>query len=184
MAAFDQLLLVAIVFLLLSASQSMDEEEIKKNRLKVLSMFQHGYDSYIRHAFPRDELCPLTCSGRDTWGSYSLTLIDSLDTLLIMGNVSEFQKAYRYVTANMTFNGNVNVSVFETNIRVIGGLLSAHLLSVRGEIPLAPGWPCEGPLLRLAESLARRILPGKVPDSAVCSLCMPCAHLIPITLKE
>ena len=33
MAAFDQLLLVAIVFLLLSASQSMDEEEIKKNRL-------------------------------------------------------------------------------------------------------------------------------------------------------
>jgi mannosidase alpha-like ER degradation enhancer 2 len=127
MAAFDQLLLVAIVFLLLSASQSMDEEEIKKNRLKVLSMFQHGYDSYIRHAFPRDELCPLTCSGRDTWGSYSLTLIDSLDTLLIMGNVSEFQKAYRYVTANMTFNGNVNVSVFETNIR---GLLESAFLAL------------------------------------------------------
>ena len=33
--------------------------------------------------FPRDELCPLTCSGRDTWGSFSLTLIDSLDTLIV-----------------------------------------------------------------------------------------------------
>lgn len=29
----------------------------------------------------------------DTWGSFSLTLIDSLDTLLIMGNESEFIRA-------------------------------------------------------------------------------------------
>ena len=35
----------------------------------------------------------------------------------IMGNVSEFQKAYTHVTTNMSFDKNVNVSVFETNIR-------------------------------------------------------------------
>ena len=46
-------------------------------------MFQHGYDSYMQHAYPRDELCPLSCSGRDTWGKFSLTLIDSLDTLAV-----------------------------------------------------------------------------------------------------
>lgn len=32
-------------------------------------------------------------SGMDTWGSFSLTLIDSLDTLLIMGNETEFMRA-------------------------------------------------------------------------------------------
>ena len=43
---------------------------------------------------------------------------------------------------------------------VVGGLLSAHLLSPVGQVPLAPGWPCNGPLLNMAESLARRLLPA------------------------
>ncbi len=30
----------------------------------------------------------------DTWGSYSLTLIDALDTLAVMGNYSEFSRVY------------------------------------------------------------------------------------------
>ena len=55
-------------------------------------MFYHGYDSYLEHAYPLDELKPLTCTGQDTWGSFSLTLVDALDTLLIMGNVTEFNR--------------------------------------------------------------------------------------------
>lgn len=65
----------------------------------------------------------------DTWGSFSLTLIDALDTLIIMGNHTEFTRAVNLVLSNVDVNANVNVSVFETNIRVIGGLLSAHMLS-------------------------------------------------------
>ena len=45
---------------------------------------------------------------------------------------------------------------------VVGGLLSAHLLSHRGGVTLEPGWPCSGPLLRLAEKVARKLLPGKI----------------------
>jgi hypothetical protein len=61
-------------------------------------MFQHSYESYLSHAYPYDELRPLTCDGVDTWGSYSLTLIDALDTLAVMGNFSEFNRS-----ANPTF---------------------------------------------------------------------------------
>ena len=43
---------------------------------------------------------------------------------------------------------------------VLGGLLSAHLLYKKAGMELEPGWPCSGPLLRLAEDVARRILPG------------------------
>jgi hypothetical protein len=67
----------------------------------------------------------------DTWGSFSLTLIDALDTLVIMGNDSEFRRAADLVLSTVNVDANVNVSVFETNIRVIGGLLSAHMLSGR-----------------------------------------------------
>lgn len=61
--------------------------------------------------------------------SYSLTLIDALGTLAIMGNYTEFQRVVDILTAKQDFDANINVSVFETNIRIIGGLLSAHLLS-------------------------------------------------------
>ena len=43
---------------------------------------------------------------------------------------------------------------------VVGGLLSAHLMSQRGGLELETGWPCRGPLLRLAEEVASRLLPG------------------------
>lgn len=94
-------------------------------------MFQHAYNSYLKYAYPYDELRPLSCDGVDTWGSYSLTLIDALDTLAIMGNNTEFQRVVDILTTKENFDANINVSVFETNIRIIGGLISAHLLSLK-----------------------------------------------------
>ncbi|XP_061065734.1 short transient receptor potential channel 4-associated protein isoform X2 [Eubalaena glacialis] len=129
-------------------------------RERVKAMFYHAYDSYLENAFPYDELRPLTCDGHDTWGSFSLTLIDALDTLLILGNVSEFQRVVEVLQDNVDFDIDVNASVFETNIRVVGGLLSAHLLSKRAGVEVEAGWPCSGPLLRMAEEAARKLLPA------------------------
>ena len=55
----------------------------------------------MKHAFPLDELNPLDCNGRgpdyanpdnininDVLGDYSLTLVDTLDTLALIGNSS------------------------------------------------------------------------------------------------
>ena len=44
---------------------------------------------------------------------------------------------------------------------VIGGLLSAHLLAKRMNVPVNATWPCTGPLLDLAVALADKILPGR-----------------------
>nr|KAF6329903.1 ER degradation enhancing alpha-mannosidase like protein 2 [Myotis myotis] len=129
-------------------------------RERVKAMFYHAYDSYLENAFPYDELRPLTCDGHDTWGSFSLTLIDALDTLLILGNVSEFQRVVEVLQDNLDFDIDVNASVFETNIRVVGGLLSAHLLSKKAGVEVEAGWPCAGPLLSMAEEAARKLLPA------------------------
>ncbi|KAF5297340.1 hypothetical protein FQA39_LY12179 [Lamprigera yunnana] len=135
-----------------------NKSEMIKLREEVREMFQHAYEGYLKYAYPYDELRPLSCDGVDTWGSYSLTLIDALDTLAIMGNYSEFQRVVDILTKKDNFDSNINVSVFETNIRIIGGLLSAHLLSHRAGVTLEPGWPCNGPLLRLAEDVAKRLI--------------------------
>jgi len=49
--------------------------------------------------------------------SYSLTLIDALDTLAIIGNYSEFRRVHDLLIASLDFDRDINVSVFETNIR-------------------------------------------------------------------
>jgi mannosidase alpha-like ER degradation enhancer 2 len=102
---------------------SLDSKE------EVKEMFYHAYNNYLDHAFPKDELCPLSCTGRDTWGSYALTLVDALDTLVVLGNCSEFERAVKIVISNVQFDMDKNVSVFETNIRILGGLISSHLFA-------------------------------------------------------
>jgi mannosidase alpha-like ER degradation enhancer 2 len=77
-----------------------------------------------------------------------------------MGNFSEFRRVAHHLVSTLDFDRDINVSVFETNIRVVGGLLSAHLLSRRAGLDLEPSWPCHGPLLRLAEKVARKLLPA------------------------
>ena len=110
----------------------MNEHEIDIGieRQRVLHLFRHGYSNYMEHAFPLDELCPLSCSGRNTIGNFSLTLIDSLDMLAIVGDLPEFRKQIMWIQGEeFSLDINVNVSAFETNIRVLGGLLSAHILA-------------------------------------------------------
>ncbi|KAG9332586.1 hypothetical protein JZ751_014684 [Albula glossodonta] len=91
--------------------------EMAQYRERIKSMFYHAYNSYLENAFPYDELRPLTCDGQDTWGSFSLTLIDALDTLLILGNHTEFQRVAALLQDTVDFDIDVNASVFETNIR-------------------------------------------------------------------
>ena len=100
-------------------------------RDRVETLFLHGYDSYMRHAFPQDELKPLSCQGHNTFGGYALTLIDSLDTLAMMGFEEEFMHKIQYIHEQVHFNANMHVSVFETTIRVLGGLISAHGIAVK-----------------------------------------------------
>ena len=52
--------------------------------------------------------------------SFSLTLIDSLDTLVVLGDVKEFEKGVKLVIETVSFDKDFAVSVFETNIRVVG----------------------------------------------------------------
>lgn len=96
------------------------EEHLSDLRREVQELFYHAYNGYLNYAYPLDELQPLTCRGVDTWGSYSLTLIDALDTLIVLGNHSEFRRVVN-VLSDKSFDSDINVSVFETNIRVVGG---------------------------------------------------------------
>uniref|UniRef100_A0A6J0V623 alpha-1,2-Mannosidase n=1 Tax=Pogona vitticeps TaxID=103695 RepID=A0A6J0V623_9SAUR len=139
------------------------------------SMFVFGYDNYMEYAFPQDELNPIECRGRgpdradpsnlninDVLGNYSLTLIDALDTLAVMGNSSEFHKAVKLVIDTVSFDTDSTVQVFEATIRVLGSLLSSHIIITDARQPFGDmsikGYDNE--LLHMAHDLAVRLLPA------------------------
>jgi hypothetical protein len=180
-------------------------------------IFYHGFDNYMKHAFPEDELRPLTCAPltrdranpahievNDVLGNYSLTLIDSLSTLAILASspppgkrgrnkpLDDFQDGIKALVENYGdgtpgpsglgkrargFDLDSKVQVFETVIRGVGGLLSAHLFAV-GDLPIRGyeakvqqkkrregifwrnGLVYDGQLLRLATDLADRLMPA------------------------
>lgn len=141
---------------------TVSEDERLEMLHRVREMFFTAYDGYMRYAFPAGELRPITCrpGNFDLIKIDAVTLIDTLDTLAIMGNGTEFARAVREVIRHVRFDVDVNVSVFETTIRLLGGLLSAHLFAIDPELQLMPPGSYKGELLELARDLGDRLLPA------------------------
>nr|GMD75829.1 alpha-mannosidase I MNS4 isoform X1 [Ipomoea batatas] len=123
------LLTFSDIFVGNTLSEGVTPQEARELRDEVREMFFHAFNGYMEHAFPRDELKPLSCEGEDTLGGYALTLIDSLDTLALLGDQERFSTSVEWIGKNLRFDINKTVSVFETTIRILGGLLSAHLIA-------------------------------------------------------
>jgi len=197
----------------------MRPARVAELRQETVDLFYHGYDNYMRIAFPEDELRPVSCTPltrdaqnpghvelNDVLGNYSLTLIDSLSTLAILASapiddrgtgpkaLRDFQHGVEALVEQYGdgrpgpsgqglrargFDVDSKVQVFETVIRGVGGLLSAHLfaigaLPITGYEPRHPDddlinprpvtWPSgftyDGQLLGLALDLAQRLLPA------------------------
>jgi mannosyl-oligosaccharide alpha-1,2-mannosidase len=104
----------------------------ESRREAVRTVFRKNWASYREFAWRTDALLPLSAGGREQFCGWAATLVDSLDTLWIMGMREEFDEAV-VATAAIDFSNSTSNSVntFETNIRYLGGLLSAYDLSGR-----------------------------------------------------
>jgi len=112
----------------------------------------------MKHAFPLDDLRPLSCSGSNSQGGIALTLLDSLDSLYIFGKTKELRQAIIFISKSLSFNIDARVHVFEVTIRGLGGLLSAHMLLEADGKKTVPWY--RGELLAKAVELADRLLPA------------------------
>ncbi|XP_061164851.1 ER degradation-enhancing alpha-mannosidase-like protein 3 [Saccostrea echinata] len=155
-----------------SAVHSMSDSQKRETKETVEEMFNHAYGSYMKYAFPADELMPLSCKGRyrgtepsrgdvdDTLGNFTLTLIDTLDTLAVLGQVEKFETAVQLVIDYARFDSDIIVSVFETNIRVLGGLLGGHVMAAYFKRKRRAMEWYNGELLVMAKEVGYRLLPA------------------------
>lgn len=117
--------------------ESPAARKVREARRKaVKDVFVKNWKSYRELAWKKDALLPISGGYKDQFSGWAATLVDSLDTLWIMGLRSEFDEAVSAV-AGIDFgvvkdgNSNGRVNIFETNIRYLGGLLAAYDLSGR-----------------------------------------------------
>ncbi|KAI1269833.1 family 47 glycoside hydrolase [Xylariaceae sp. FL1019] len=113
---------------------SKEKDEVKRVRLQrqasVKQAFSRCWNAYRDHSWLQDELAPISGGSKNTFGGWAATLVDSLDTLWIMGMHDEFERAVAAST-NISFEKSSleQVNAFETTIRYLGGFLGAYDLS-------------------------------------------------------
>ncbi|KAK7158321.1 hypothetical protein R3I93_009511 [Phoxinus phoxinus] len=108
------------------------DPETLKRREKVKEMMKFAWDNYKSYAWGKNELRPLTKNGHigNMFGGLrGASIVDSLDTLYIMGLMEEYEEAKEWVQNSLDLNSNGEASLFEVNIRYVGGLLSAFYLT-------------------------------------------------------
>lgn len=159
------LLAAALAALAAPGGAEMGARDVAAAREATLRMFDDAFEAYMQHGYPADEVRPITCTPLrrgergaldDVNGDYMLTLVDSLSTLAVMGDPRFNTSVHRLQADGLSFDVDSTVSVFEVTIRMLGGLLSAHLLALESDLVSAyDGW-----MLDSALDLGKRLLPA------------------------
>jgi mannosidase alpha-like ER degradation enhancer 2 len=140
--------LIPLALLLFTSTCFAQEVNREKVAAEVKAEFLHAWNGYKTYAWGHDDLKPLSKTHHDWYPQPLLmTLVDALDTMMIMGLKDEASSTQQYILANLSFDKDIEVQNFEITIRLLGGLLTNYQLTG------------DKRFLNLAEDLGNRLLP-------------------------
>ncbi|KAI1436024.1 glycoside hydrolase [Xylaria sp. CBS 124048] len=118
----------------IQAPKPQEDAILRDERLRRLAAvkesFLHSWEGYKNYAWGHDEVRPVTGLSKDPFGGWAATLVDSLDTLWLMGLKDEFDRAVKACDSiDFTTTKARDINIFETTIRYLGGFLAAYELS-------------------------------------------------------
>src|SRR4051794_8713968 len=116
-----------------------------------------AWNSYADQCFGQDQIKPVTGTAAPFFfpagPPLGLTIVEALDTLYVMGLDRELEAGIRWAADHLQFDIDGDVQVFETSIRLVGGLLSAWYATR------------DRKLLVLAKDLADRLSPAFIKSA-------------------
>ncbi|WP_030269481.1 glycoside hydrolase family 47 protein [Streptomyces sp. NRRL B-24484] len=118
---------------------------------EVRDEFVHSWEGYKRAAWGYDEVRPVSGGRNDFFAdghTFGLSIVEALDTLWLMELDDEVARAADWIEQEFDPTQDADVQVFETVIRLVGGLVSGYLCTGRR------------PLLDRCRELADRLLPA------------------------
>ncbi|EME40046.1 glycoside hydrolase family 47 protein [Dothistroma septosporum NZE10] len=91
---------------------------------------QWAWKGFRENGWDFDEVKPISGFGSNTFNGWGATLVDSLDTLWIMGLKDDFEDAVNKTSQiDFTTSSRNDIPMFEVTIRYLGGLLGAYDVS-------------------------------------------------------
>ena len=118
----------------------------------VRAQMAWAWRGYRECCFGQDQIKPVSGGAEPFFfpkgPPMGLTIVEALDTLYVMGLDEEVEQGVRWIADNLHFDIDGEVQVFETGIRMVGGLLSAWCATH------------EKKLLALAKDLTDRLAPA------------------------
>jgi hypothetical protein len=113
-----------------SVLKSKKPVDWKERRDQVRDAFKLSWSAYEQHGWGYDEFKPVSQTGRHMVdGGMGWIIVDALDTLMLMNLTTELSHARDWVSTTLSYDVDHDVNTFETTIRMLGGLLSAHYIS-------------------------------------------------------
>ncbi|KAK1533468.1 glycosyl hydrolase family 47 [Colletotrichum paranaense] len=101
-------------------------------REEVRDAFLTSWNAYKKHAWGNDVFHPMSKRGENmSPKGLGWIIVDSLDTMMLMNLTQPLADARRWLHRSLTWDQDQDVNTFETTIRMLGGLLSAHYLSTQ-----------------------------------------------------
>jgi len=125
----------------------------------IKEAYLYAWDAYTKYASGFDELLPLTAAGINDWYGWGVTVVDGIDTAIVMGLTAVVEQQLALIEKiDFTTTKYGPVEIFDTNIRYLGGLLSAYDLLKSGQFPNHYNQHQVDALLKQAISLGRHTL--------------------------
>ncbi|KAI0904382.1 glycoside hydrolase family 47 protein [Ustulina deusta] len=134
-------------------------------REKVKSAFTTSWDAYFANAWGNDRYHPVSETGSQmSPNGLGWIIVDSLDTIMLMNLTDRLDEPRKWLQRRLDYNQDQDVNTFETTIRMLGGLLSAHYLTTK--LPNAASRR-DSIYLSKAVQLADRLLPAYESRSGI-----------------
>lgn len=154
------------------ASSSSKPADWNERRERVRDAFKLSWNGYENHGWGYDVYKPVSKTGTQMVpNGMGWIIVDALDTLMLMNLTTELDHARQWVAKSLTYDQDHDVNTFETTIRMLGGLLSAHYLSTTfpemAPLTSSIGAASEDLYLEKATDLADRLLGAYESNSGV-----------------
>ncbi|OJD18234.1 hypothetical protein AJ78_01734 [Emergomyces pasteurianus Ep9510] len=97
-----------------------------KRAQAVKDAFEFAWSGYMEYAFPQDELRPVSNTPSNSRNGWGASAVDALSTAIIMDSPEIVKTILEHVSKLDYSKTETQVSVFETTIRYLGGMLSGY----------------------------------------------------------
>ncbi|KAF3112694.1 maturation of Asn-linked oligosaccharides protein [Orbilia oligospora] len=104
----------------------LERSEVKSRADAIREAYLHSWNGYMQFGFPKDELLPMSKRGGNSMSGWGASVIDGIGTAVLMELPEVVEQQLKFISKIDYTKCEHQISLFETTIRYLGGMISAY----------------------------------------------------------